>query len=78
MRLLKGPTSKEHILMNSGVTLLMVEPLSKIRVQLPSSLILTWAMFSDPLQGMSGSGFRKGTFLDIFMLGEYHLGWPFG
>ena len=46
--------------------------------QLASSSILIWAIFSAPLQCVSRSGFRKGAFRYIFMLGEHHLGWPLG
>ena len=59
--------------MSSGVIALMVELLSN-RAQLLSSSILTWAMFSGPLQWVSGSGFKKGAFQDVFMLEEPHLG----
>ena len=47
----------------------MVEQLSK-RTQLLSLLILTWAMFSGPLQWVSGSGFKKAAFQDVLTLKE--------
>ena len=72
-RSLNGLTSKEWALMNSGVTAFMLEPLYN-RAQLLSSLILTQAMFSSPLQWVSGSGFKKGPFWDILMHKEPHLG----
>ena len=72
-RSLTGLTSKEEALRNLGITALMVQPLSK-RAQLLSSSILTWAMFSGPLQLVSGSGFKKGNFQDILWLGEPFLG----
>ena len=59
--------------MNSGVTALMVETLSKTAQQLSSSFP-TQAVFLSLLQCMSGSGIRKGAFHDIFTLKEFHLG----
>ena len=55
--------------MNSGVTALMVESLSK-RAQLFSSLILSKAVFSHQLQCVCGSGFKKGVFQDVLMYEE--------
>ena len=72
-RSLKGLISKEWALMNLGVTALMVKPLSK-RAQLLLSSIMTWAMLSDPLQWVSGSEFKKGTFWDVLRLEEPCLG----
>ena len=59
--------------MNSGVTALMAQPLSK-RAQQLSLSILTQAIFSGPPQQVSGSEFRKGGVHVIFMLGEFCLG----
>ena len=67
--------SKEQTSMNSGVTALMVKPLSK-RPQLLSPSILTQAMSSGPLHWVSGSGFKKGTFMNVFRLWEPCLGMP--
>ena len=55
--------------MNSEVTALMVEPLSR-RTQLFSPSILTQAMFLGPLQSVRGSGFRNGVFHDVFIFVE--------
>ena len=51
----------------------MVEPLSK-RSQLLSQSFLTLAMFLGPLHWVSGLGFKKQTFCDVFRLWEPHLG----
>ena len=64
-RLLKGPMSKEWTSTNSGFTALMVELLFK-RGQLSSPSIWTLAMLSGLLHQFSESGFKKGTFWDIF------------
>ena len=53
----------------------MVEPLSK-RAQLFSPSIQTWAMFSGLLHWLSGRGFKKGPFWDIFRLWELCPGSP--
>ena len=70
-RSLKGLMSKEWASMSSGIMALMVEPLSK-GVQLLSSSILTWAMFSGPHQWVSRSGFNKGALWDVLRLKEPH------
>ena len=72
-RSLKGPMPKGWASTNSGVTAFMVEPLSK-RAQLLSPSILAQAMFSGPLHWVHGSGFKKGTFWDVFRPWEPCLG----
>ena len=67
--------SNEWTSANSAVTALMAEPLSK-RAQLLSPSIWTQAMFSGLLHWLSGLGFKKGTFQDIFKLLKPHLGTP--
>ena len=61
--------------MNSGVTALIIEPLSKRSQQLSSS-ILTQVMFSGPIQCVIGSGFRKGVFCGVLMFKTSHPEMP--
>ena len=74
-RLLTGPMSKEQTSTKSGVTAMMVELLSK-RAQLSSPSMQTQAILSGPLYWLSWSGFKKGTFWEIFRLWEPCLRMP--